>query len=137
MEHLFFLCVVCRFNLPFYLSTCQHDNQIRPPCTNVRQHSMHQLMYLMDLRKMAPNNDVHDDVLIDIVVYEQLLSDATSNQRMLKRLRRERERRKTNIVEKRTKRKKRDDENKSHKFLLRIIRKVVDSFFCALHSVGG
>lgn len=86
-QFLFWKNVVCRFNLPFYLLTCQHDNRICPPCTDVRQHSMHRLMYLMGPRKMAQNNDVHDDVLIDIVVYELLLCDATSNQQTLKHLR--------------------------------------------------
>lgn len=74
------------WNLPFYLSAFQRDNQTRLPCTNVRQHSMRQLMYLMGLQKTDPNNDVHDDVLIDIVVYEQLFCGVTSNRQVLKHL---------------------------------------------------
>lgn len=74
--------------LPFYLSAFRHDSRTHPPCTNVRQYSVRQLMYLMGPQKMAPNNDVHDDVLIDIVVYEleQLLCGVTSNRQMLKHL---------------------------------------------------
>lgn len=116
-----YLCVICRFNLPFYLWACQHDNRIRPPCANVRQHSMHRLMYLMVLRKMARNNDVHDDVLIDIVVYEQPLCDATSNRQTLKHLRIRRKKRRTE--------KKRWTSNKSNKFLLQISRRAVLVYF--------
>lgn len=42
----------------------------------------------MGLRRTAPNNDARDDVLIDIVVYERPLFDATSNRQTLKHLQR-------------------------------------------------
>lgn len=72
--------------LRFYLLAFQHDNRTHPPCSDARQHWEHQLTYLMGLRKTARNNDVRDDVLIDIVVYEQPLCDATSNRQTLKHL---------------------------------------------------